>query len=133
MRVKSTYLLSVLYVVFNRLPVAGKHLQKLDLSTNPDLNNKIIQQLIQSSCDSLGLEELNCDACGIASPLDVDFLDSVSEKLNSEAPFRKLQFTCRKIEKVDSGSLSQIWKERWGDLAQVEIVEETVTLSVANR
>ena len=121
-----------LYVYF-RLPVVGKHLQKLDLSGNPDLSNKVIQQLIQTSCDSMGLEELICDSCGISSPLDIEFLDSVSEKLNSESPIRKLQFTCRKIEKVDSESLSQVWRERWGDLALVVIEEDTVKLSVANR
>ena len=111
----------------------GKHLQKLDLSRNPDLDSKVIQQLIQTSCDSMGLEELICHSCGISSPLDIEFLDSVSEKLNSESPIRRLEFTCRKIEKVDSESLSQIWRERWGDLALVKIAEDLVKLSVANR
>lgn len=111
----------------------GKHLQKLDLSTNPDVNNKTVQQLIQLSCESPAFEELICESCGLASPLDVDFLDAISEKLNCEAPIRRLQLTCSKLEKVDSESLTQVWKERWADLALINIVEESVKLSVADR
>ena len=111
----------------------GKHLQKLDVSTNPKLDNNTIQKLIQQSSESSGLEDLTCDACGLCSPLDVEFLDAISEKLSSEAPLRKLAFTCQKLEKVDSESLGQIWTERWADLAKIEIVDISVRLSVANR
>ena len=32
--------------------------------------------------------------------------------LSSEAPLRKLHFTCHKLEKIDSESLGQIWRDR---------------------
>ena len=117
----------------SRLPSVGKHLQRLDLSVNPKLDSQALQQLIKASCESSSLEEVKFTGCGLFSPLEVTFLDAMVDKLASTVPLRKLYFTCRKLEKLDSESLSQIWRERWAELARVDIDGQSVKLSVAGK
>ena len=119
--------------MFSRSPSVGKHLQRLDLSVNPKLDSQALQQLIKASCESSSLEEVKFTGCGLFSPLEVTFLDAIVDKLASTVPLRKLHFTCRKLEKLDVESLSQIWRERWAELARVDIEGQSVKLSVAGK
>lgn len=110
-----------------------KNLQKLDLSGNSRLTNHVLQQLIQSSaCDLSNLDEISINHCGVHSPLSVEFLDFLTEKLSARIPLRTLEFTCSKLEKLDIDSLTQVWTEKYEGFARVNCVGNQVKLTVSD-
>ena len=98
---------------------------------NPKLTSHVLQQLfLSSACDTSNLEEIVANDCGIQSPLSVEFLDALTEKLSVSVPLRLLEFSCFKLEKLDVDSLTQVWKDKFEDFGTVSFDEYHVKLSV---
>lgn len=80
--------------------------------------------------DLVKLEEVYFTDCGIAGPFSTEFLDQLTEKQSSATPLRRLEFSCRKLDKLDTDSVSQIWQSCFGSLAVIKISNRQVVLSV---
>lgn len=93
-----------------------------------------MEYLLQSStCDMSKLEEVCMKDCVITAPISTEFLDCLTEKLAGSVPLRKLEFSCKKLDKLDADSLSQVWTSRYGDTAKIVFDGDSVMMSVANR
>lgn len=83
--------------------------------------------------DKSDLEEIRANHCGFQSPLSVDFLDALTEKMSARVPLRLLELTCFKLEKLDIESLTQIWKGKFEEFGAVHCDMANVKLSVLDR
>ena len=80
--------------------------------------------------DTSQLEEIIFTGCGMVGPLTTDFLDFLTEKQTSAKQLKRLEFSCKKIEKLDIDSLSQVWRDQFGTLTFVTVTEDRILLSV---
>jgi len=115
-----------------RLVTQCKTLQHLSLSSNPKLTaNDLCNLLTSSSSDeTCQLANLEFCGCGVASPLSMDIVDALVQKLCHATPLTKLRLSCRKLSETDAASLRAAWTARWQHQSSVVIGRETVTLSV---
>ncbi|KAK3086523.1 hypothetical protein FSP39_019578 [Pinctada imbricata] len=101
----------------------------LDLSCNPKLGNEALYQILVAAKNT-ELEEYVMESCGVISPLSSDLIDAIMEKLNDRCPLKNLCFTCVKLDKIDTESLQQVWRDHWGDLSVIKLTENSVKLTV---
>ncbi|KAI0209440.1 Tonsoku-like protein [Lamellibrachia satsuma] len=100
-----------------RVLTDAKFLHTLDLSANGKLNGLTLTALLTEAarCATCRLTVLRCCGCTMSSPLLIDFIDSVTEKLSHETPLKELTFTCNGLSANDFDTMKQIWTQRWSD------------------
>lgn len=114
-----------------RLSSVARQLQSINISGNLKLTLPLLFLLLTCSTGESGkLEEIYFTDCGMAGPFSTEFLDQLTEKQTSAVPLRRLEFSCKKLDKLDVDSVSQIWQTRYGNTAVVKITDGRVTLSV---
>ena len=95
------------------------------------ITNEAMRNVIQGSCHADSkLEKLLLLNCGIKSPLSLDLLDVIVEKMAMPFPLRDLQFSCYKLTPLDCDSLVHVWREKWSDIATVSTIDDCVKLGV---
>lgn len=95
-----------------RLIVSCKSLCRLSISSNRNLTNADIEQVLKVSIETR-LSHFMFENCAVSSPLDSCFLDSLSIKLQHSVPLLEMQFTCCDLCQLDKDSLREIWFSQW--------------------
>ena len=113
-------------ILFRRILTDAKFLHTLDLSANGKLNGLTLTALLTEAarCATCRLTVLRCCGCTMSSPLLIDFIDSVTEKLSHETPLKELTFTCNGLSANDFDTMKQIWTQRWSDSAVCEDMKQ---------
>lgn len=115
--------------LFSRGVASSKSLQHLSLSTNQKIRNSDISRLLDTTCRFDGaLEKLTVIGSGITSPLNTDFIDSVSSKVHHEHSLNELKFSCTGLNKIDIDILKQVWQDRWGEHSKCDVIGDVMHL-----
>ena len=68
----------------------------------------------------------------MSSPVPIDFIDSITEKLSHTTPLKEVAFTCSGLTVKDIDVMKQIWTECWLDRAvcDADVKQCQMTLTV---
>jgi len=117
-----------------RILTTATFLHTIDLSANSKLNAHALTTLLTEAARSATcrLAVFRCFGCAMSSPVPIDFIDSITEKLSHTTPLKEVAFTCSGLTVKDIDVMKQIWTECWLDRAvcDADVKQCQMTLTV---